>query len=326
MDRRSLLGLGLAATLPVRALAAQAPQSAADRPFALWPRQTLPLWPGTPPGGEGVHPTLRITERSKNPDWPNRAATGIAVPDLTVYPAQKPDGSALILAPGGGYEHLAFDKEGADVAQVLGAAGVTCFVLRYRLPGEGWADKADVPLQDAQRAIRLVRAGAATFGIDPARTGIMGFSAGGHLAGSLATRHGAKVYAPLDAADSLSARPDFVGLMYPALRLTGSGMGLLGQDATDAMREAYSPELHVDASTPPGFIVQAADDPQVPLFNSLSMFAALRAAKVPTELHLFEKGGHGFGISDTIGKPDSAWPRLFLNWGASHGFFRNVTL
>jgi acetyl esterase/lipase len=317
MDRRALLGLGLAATLPVRALADDAP------PFALWPRLTLPLWPGMPPGGEGIHPILRITERSKTPDIrPNRAATGIAVPDLTVYPSARPDGSALILAPGGGYEHLAFDKEGADVAQVLGASGVTCFVLRYRLPHEGWADKVDVPLQDAQRAIRLVRANADKFGINPARTGIMGFSAGGHLAGSLATRHGEKVYAPFDAADSLSARPDFVGLMYPALHLTGSGMGMLGPSANDAMRAAYSPELHVDAATPPGFIVQAADDPQVPISNSLSMFAALRAANVAAELHMFEQGGHGFGISDTISKPDSAWPDLFLRWASSHGWVK----
>jgi acetyl esterase/lipase len=325
MDRRTLLGFGaaglgaagLATTLSARGATASAASA-----------EEIALWPGTPPGGAGVHLTLHIVDRNKTPDGrPDRMSSGIQTPAITVYRPAKPDGSALLIMPGGAYVHLSFDKAGGDVARALLPAGVTCFVLRYRLPGEGWADRADVPLQDAQRAMRLIRAGAANFGIDPARVGIIGFSAGGHLAGSLATRGDAKVYAPVDAADSLSAKPDFTGLLYPALSVMHWAEPLLGPGSSEATRAFYSPVQHFTSAMAPVFLAQAADDPAVHFTSSLTAFAKLRAVNVPTEMHIFEEGGHGFGYgAGVVGKPVSAWPRLFLNWGASHDFFRNIAI
>jgi acetyl esterase/lipase len=319
MDRRTLLGLGagLAASLSAHADAV---------PSAI--EEEIPLWPGTPPGGEGVHLTMRIVDNNTIPGAPpNRMSMGIQTPAITVYRPAKPDGSALLIMPGGAYVHLSFDKAGGDVARAVMSAGVTCFVLRYRLPGEGWANRADVPLQDAQRAMRLIRANAGKFGIDPARVGIIGFSAGGHLAGSLATRRDAKIYAPIDVADGLSAKPDFTGLIYPALSVMGWAEPLLGPGSSQETRAFYSPVQHFTSDMAPVFLCQAADDPAVHFTSSLTAFTNLRAVNVPTEMHIFETGGHGFGYgAGVVGKPVSAWPRLFLAWGASHGFFRNVTL
>jgi acetyl esterase/lipase len=222
------------------------------------------------------------------------------------------------------------DFEGMDVARHFNEAGVTCFVLRYRLPGEGWQNRADVPLQDAQRAMRLVRANAATYGIDSARIGFMGFSAGGHVACSIATRFAAKVYDPVDAADSVDPRPSFSVPMYPVVTMgpglhQGSRDKLLGFDPSPELIDAYSCEKHVPADAPPTFLALAADDTTVPpLPNAGAYYAALLAAKVPAEMHMFEAGGHGFGIARTQGKPTSAWPGLLLRWGASHGFFKNA--
>jgi acetyl esterase/lipase len=236
----------------------------------------------------------------------------------------------MILAPGGGYSREMLDFEGMDVARHFNGAGVTCFVLRYRLPGEGWANRSDVPLQDAQRSMRLVRANAAQYAIDPARIGFMGFSAGGHLACSIATRFTARVYAPIDAADTVSARPDFSVPMYPVVTMgpgchAGSRDRLLGLDPSAALIDAYSCERHIPADAPPAFLALAADDTTVPpMPNAGAYYAALQAAKIPSEMHMFEAGGHGFGIARTIGKPTAAWPDLLLHWGASHGFFRQA--
>ena len=229
----------------------------------------------------------------------------------------RPDGSALILAPGGGYARQMLDFEGMDVGRHFNARGVTCFVLRYRLPGEGWANRSDVPLQDAQRAVRLVRANASRFGVDASRIGFMGFSAGGHVACSIATRFAAKVYEPLDAADGLSARPDFSAPMYPVVTMgegchAGSRDNLLGPNPPAELIDAYSCQRHVPADAPPSWLCLAADDTTVPpLPNAGAYYAALQAAKIPSEIHVFETGGHGFGIARTVGKPDAIWPELF---------------
>jgi len=217
-----------------------------------------------------------------------------------------------------------------DVARHFNRAGVTCFVLRYRLPAEGWQGKSDVPLQDAQRAMRLVRANAATYGVDPARIGFMGFSAGGHVACSIATRFAAKVYDPIDAADRADARPSFSVPMYPVVTMgpgahSGSRDRLLGFDAPADLIDAYSCEKHVPADCPPTFMALAADDTTVPpMPNAGAYYAALQAAKIPSEMHMFEVGGHGFGIARTQGRPTAAWPGLLLRWGASHGFFKSA--
>ena len=325
MDRRTVLGLGAAV---LTTMAARAETMKPDGSLSTDPTETLPLWPGTPPGGEGVNLTARIVERSTDPNTVHdRFVDSVGTPLLTVFRPDKPDGSAIVLAPGGGYVRTVIDKEAFESARRFNAAGVTVFVLRYRLPGEGWKNPADVPLQDAQRGLRLIRANAAHYGLDPVRAGVLGFSAGGHVAASLATRFAEKVYAPVDAADSADPRPAFAGLIYPVITLsdkshTGSRKLLLGDNAAPETIAKYSCETRVTAATPPAFIVYALDDPAVPpLANGLAMYQALAAAKIPVELHAFQEGGHGFGINGAKGKPCAAWPDLFLKWGTRAGWF-----
>ncbi len=318
-DRRTLLGLAAAASA--------APAMAA---VLHDPTEVLRLWPKGAPGADKVTVKLQVTERSPTPKvYRDRFAIGITDPIMTVFRPATPDGSAVLIAPGGGYIRVVIDKEGFETAHRLAREGVTCFVLRYRLPGDGWTGGPDTPLQDAQRAIRLIRAKAADYGIDPARVGILGFSAGGHVASSLATRHGAKVFAPVDGADALSAKPAFAGLMYPVVSMTkpmahpGSREKLLGLDPAEAMVQAYSTQNTVNADTPPCFLVHAIDDHTVPVENSLMMLSALRAAKVPAEMHLFEEGEHGFGIRLIQGKPAAVWPELLLTWIRRHGWLKS---
>lgn len=326
MDRRTVLGLGAAA---LTLMSARAEVMKPDGSLSTDPTEIIPLWPATPPGGEGVHLTARIVERSPTPDTlHDRYVDSVGMPILTVFRPPHPDGSAIVLCPGGGYVRTVIDKEAFESARRFNAAGITVFVLRYRLPGEGWANRSDVPLQDAQRAVRLVRAYAGHYGIDPARVGVLGFSAGGHVAASLATRHGDTVYAKLDAADALDARPAFAGLMYPVITMsdkahTGSREKLLGPDPTPDAIAKYSCERLVTAATPPTFLCFARDDTTVPpLGNGLAMYDALAAAAIPVELHAFQEGGHGFGIKGAEGKPCAAWPDLFLKWGKQGGWFR----
>ena len=199
------------------------------------------------------------------------------------------------------------------------------FVLFYRMPGDGWAAGPDVALSDAQRAMRLIRHRAGDFGIDPARIGAMGFSAGGHLCADLATRFTARTYAPVDAADALSARPVLAAPIYPVISMTaptahtGSRTQLIGKDATPDRERAHSPHLNVTGDTPPVFLVHAEDDDVVPVENSLLLRAALKARGVPVETHLFTHGGHGFGLRNVTGKPAAAWPDLFLAWARTQG-------
>src|SRR5688572_6580992 len=225
MDRRQTLVLGTAALLAGRSAQAQVPGvlPSLDIDEMSDSSEVVRLWPGKPPGDLGTPRQLVITERSKEPQrYHDRSATGVSIPDLTVYRPAKPDGSALLLMPGGGYDHVTTDKEGTDVAREFTKSGITSFVLRYRLPREGWTNSQDVPLQDAQRAMRLIRSRAGEFAIDPARLGVMGFSAGGHLAATIATRGpGAKVYDAVDNSDALDCRPNFAGLIYAGVMMGG---------------------------------------------------------------------------------------------------------
>ncbi|MGH6911512.1 MAG: alpha/beta hydrolase [Phenylobacterium sp.] len=315
LDRRTLVGLAVAT-----------PALAAAQPLPD-PAETVRLWPGKPPGAPAVLPTEQIVDRVKTSGFQDRFVTGIGEPLMTVFRPARPNGAAVLIAPGGAYIRVVIDKEGFEVAHRLAAAGITAFVLRYRLPKEGWTKAADAPLQDAQRGIRLIRAGAAGYGVDPKRIAAMGFSAGGHVMASLATRHQAQVYPAQDAADRIDARPDLSALLYPVIDMAsplahpGSREALLGANPTPAIEAAYSPQRHVDATTPPTFLVHAADDPGVPVDNSLNYLAALRAAKVRAEAHIFEEGGHGFGIYLARGKPAHAWPELFLAWAQRRGLF-----
>ena len=307
--------------LPLLAQAAMADTAPAD------PTETIPLWPGTAPGLPAVAPVEKWEERSTDPAFHDRAISGMARPRLLVFRPVKANGAAMMIMPGGGYARMSADREGLEIGRWLAAHGVTAFALLYRLPGEGWARASDAPLADAQRGIRLIRAGARGLGVDPARVGAMGFSAGGHLCADLATRFGRVVYAPVDAADRLSARPTLAAPIYPVVSLSaplahmGSRQLLIGKDADAARERAYSPDANVAADTPPLFLVHAEDDGTVPVENSLVLRAAAKAARVPVETHLFTEGGHGFGIRRAAGLPAQRWPDLFLAWAAKRGLF-----
>jgi acetyl esterase/lipase len=192
-------------------------------------------------------------------------------------------------------------------------------VLTYRLPGEGWSAPSDVPLQDAQRALRLIRARAADYAVDAAKVAVLGFSAGGHLAATLATGHGERVYAPVDAVDEQSARPHAVALVYPVVTLRDpwtheqSRQLLLGEHPSREAVDRRSAELHVDASTPPLFLVHALDDSAVPAENSLRLLEAMRSANRPAEVHLLQEGGHAFGVGQP-GTPSAQWIELMSAW------------
>jgi acetyl esterase/lipase len=256
--------------------------------------------------------------------WPDGAPGAVArepvdQPKITAYlaPADRATGAAVVVCPGGGYRVLAADHEGRQVAEWLNSLGVSAFVLQYRL-GERYRHPA--PLQDAQRAIRLVRSRAKEWGVDPARVGILGFSAGGHLASTAATHFDEGGRA--DAADPVErqpSRPDFAVLCYAVISLvdpvahTGSRRFLLGDPADPALVEQLSNERQVTPRTPPTFLWHTADDASVPVENSILFFEALEKAGVPGELHVFPHGRHGLGLA-----PDdpvvSQWPRLCAAW------------
>jgi acetyl esterase/lipase len=322
-DRRTLLGGALLAGAVAGLTSSAAAQTAQTAGGAL---EIIPIWPKGPPGGEKVTVTERIFDRAAaTAPLRDRAIEHTRNPTLAVFRPAKPNGGAMLMFPGGGYVRATLDKEGYDIGQWLAARGYTCFAAAYRMPGDGWAAGPDTPLQDGQRALRLIRSKAAEMGFAADRIGVMGFSAGGHMAASLLTRYDDKVYEPVDAADALSARPDIGCLMYPVISFTpalmheGSRREMIGANPTAEQINKYSPEMHVNAQTPPTFLVQAADDPAVPVGNSIAFFTALKAARVAAELHIFEKGGHGFGMRGLEKKPVGAWPELFATWAAAKG-------
>jgi len=301
-----------------------APYSSADPRNPPWPaKERFALWPGAPPGA----PIRKIV-----PDWsmngPQESRElwirGVAMPEVHVFRAAHPNGSSLLVLPGGGYEFLSVQNEGMDAADRFNAERTSVFVLTYRLPGEGWSTRSLVPLQDAQRAMRLIRSRSSEFRIDPARLGVLGFSAGGHLAADLAVSFDKLVYKPVDGSDEAPARPAFVGLIYPVTTMEagthgGSRNNLLGPDPSADLVAVRSPVLHVNASTPPSFLVAAFDDDTVPVENSLNWIAASRKSGVSTEALLLAEGGHGFGFHLPSDNPGSKWPDLFALWARKHG-------
>jgi len=320
LDRRSLLALaGTAALLPAVATAAEQTLPA--------PQSTTRLWPGTTaPGLINKALADHVIQRGEDPSWPDRAMDHIRDPRIDVFPARgTPNGAAVLITPGGGYLRVVVDKEGYELADWLAARGVTAFVLFYRLPGDGWANQENVPLADAQRAMRLIRANAARWKIDPKRVAIAGFSAGGHLCADLATRFDRKVYAPVDAADTLDARPMLAAPLYPVVSMDpaiahmGSRTQLLGANPTAEQVREHSVDLQVTRATPPCFLMHAEDDRTVPVENTVRLRAALKAAGVPVETHLFEEGGHGFGLRTPKENPAAAWPELYFTWAKKHG-------
>ena len=328
LERRTFMGGSMATLVSATAAAQQwgAPPSPAgkDPETPLWPlKERFPLWPGRPPGA----PAKAIV-----PDWTMNGPVGqrelwvrgVPIPEVNVYRPARPDGSAALVIPGGGYQFLSVQNEGFNVAQFLNAQGTTAFVLTYRLPGEGWANRGAVPLQDAQRAMRLIRSRAAELRIDPKRLGAVGFSAGGHLAADLGVAHAEQVYRPVDAADRLSARPAYLGLIYAVTTLVaaqsdGRNWEMLTGPASTAELEKRSPVLHVTKDVPPSFLVQAMDDGLVMAWHSFRWIDALSKLGVPAESHFFSEGGHGFGLRLGKDLPGSRWPELFNLWLRKHG-------
>ncbi|WP_308910438.1 alpha/beta hydrolase [Pseudokordiimonas caeni] len=320
--RRFMLAAGIGA-LAAANLSAGLPASADERFPPLPPRSkawddapVMPLWPGSPP--ETGFEAQKLPEK-----WPDIFLRNIHMPELRIFRPAKPNGRALLAIPGGAYRFVSIQNEGVDLAAEMTARGYTVFVLVYRLPGEGWTNRSNVPLQDAQRAVRLVRHHAAKFGYGADKVAVVGFSAGGHLGASLTTAYDETVYQPVDAADELSARPDASGLIYPVISVEApvthaeSALLLLGDNPSASLVAHRSPAQHVSRDTPPVFLMHAVDDPAVPIENSLLMMDALRKAGRPVEAHFYEEGGHGFGL----GSPDvpvGTWLAAFAKWLDRH--------
>lgn len=323
IDRRSFMAASVCAGLASPLLAQTAVPTVPGSPLPPGlpqPSETIDLWPGGAPGTPAKPLTETVQERSTDRLVTDRAVYGITAPRLAVFRPDRPNGAAVMITPGGGYRWVVVDKEGYEMGRWLAARGFTAFVLFYRLPGEGWAAGPDVALADAQRAIRVIRHRAGDFAIDPERVSAMGFSAGGHLCADLATRFDAPVYAPVDAADRLSARPHSAAPIYPVISMTapdahgGSRELLIGKTASPALEAAHSPHRNVPADAPPVFLLHAEDDDAVPVNNALLLRAALKDKGIRVETHLFEHGGHGFGLRKAIGKPVEAWPELWRAW------------
>jgi acetyl esterase/lipase len=252
----------------------------------------------------------------------NNHAKMVTDPELIPYfPAKgKANGTAIIICPGGGYANLSMENEGFSIARKFVETGITTFILKYRLPSDAiMVDKTIGPLQDAQRAIQLVRQRAAEWGINPAKVGMIGFSAGGHLASTAATHFDKAV---ITNKDNISLRPDFIMLLYPVISFgemahKGSMRNLLGDNPTTAMLDQYSNEKQVKTNTPITFIVQAEDDKTVPVENSLMFYYALLAKKIPAEMHIYPKGGHGFGLNNKTTKDN--WFNSATNWLDANG-------
>lgn len=265
----------------------------------------IPLWPNGAPGERGDIGPEKDTTTAKDGLVAGRRVTrigNVSNPEITLFrPAKDKDTkAAIVVFPGGGYNILAMDLEGTEICEWLQSIGVTGVLLKYRVPVRSGQPKWAAPLQDAQRAVGITRSRAAEWGIDPKRIGVLGFSAGGHLAAAVSTNFDKRTYPPIDGADQVSCRPDFALLIYPAY--------LVVKEDGDKL----SPELKVTGNAPPSFLVQAEDD-GVRVENSLGYYAALKQAKIPVEMHLYSVGGHGYGLRRTE-KTVTTWPDRAAEW------------
>lgn len=265
---------------------------------------TLKLWPHGAPGAAASAEPEKDTTTPKDHLVAGRSVIrlgNVSVPTLTLYtPKGKNTGAAVVVFPGGAYRIVAIDLEGTEVCDWLGSIGVTCVLLKYRVPDSGPYPKSTAALQDAQRALGMVRAHAAEWHVDPMRVGVLGFSAGAHLAAALSTHFDERLYDAVDESDRQSCRPDFVVIVYP------------GYLALAEQNFAPNPEIHVTEKTPSTFLLQAEDDP-VHVENALVYFQALKNAKVPAELHIYAEGGHGYGLRRTE-LPVTSWPKMVETW------------
>jgi acetyl esterase/lipase len=267
-------------------------------------RPTLDLWPNAAPGAPANSaPEVDITTATDIliAGKPIVRLGNVSKPTLTLYSAQAPNsGAAIVVFPGGAYHVLAIDLEGSEVCDWLVTIHVNCVLVKYRVPDTGPLPQSTSALQDAQRALGMVRSHAAEWHMDAHRIGVLGFSAGAHLSAALSTHYNKRLYDPVDAADQLPCRPDFAVIVYP------------GYLALAEQNFAANPEIRVTADTPPSFIVQSEDD-SVHVENATLYFLQLKNAKVPAELHIYAEGGHGYGMRRTA-LPITAWPKLVEAW------------
>ena len=278
----------------------------------------IPIWPGTVPDARPVAGPEVVTTTGKDSLVAGRPwvyVGNVSRPTMTVYsPMGKNTGAAVVVFPGGGYEILAIDLEGTEVCDWLTSKGITCVLLKYRVPGEGLYPKSgpypDSPtaLEDAQRTVGLVRFHAAEWHIDPHKIGVLGFSAGGHLVAAMSTHFAHRLYPAVDAADKESCRPDFAVALYPGHLSLADNSFALNPDI----------RMHITRQTPPTFLLQNEDDHVDRVEDSLSYYAALKKAGVPVEMHLYAQGGHAFGLRRTK-LPVTAWPQLVETWLATLG-------
>jgi len=267
---------------------------------------TLNVWPDAVPGETGNVGREQF-QPSRNGRKPVQRLTNVTQPTITVYRAAKENntGTAVLICPGGGYNILAWDLEGTEVAEWLNSIGVTGIVLKYRVPRRQDRQKHDAPLQDVQRAMSLVRRHADEWKLDQERIGILGFSAGGHLSAAASTNFDRRHYDAVDEVDDVSCRPDFAVLVYPAYLIDSNGL---------------APEIRVTGRTPPTFFAHAGDD-RITSENSIAMYLALKKLKVPAELHVYASGGHGFGLRPSE-HPASSWPLRCEQWMRSRGLLK----
>ena len=285
--------------------------------FVMSQETTFPLWPS------GKVPNYQKTDEIEKRDTSETIhISKVQFPDITVYmPAKRnATGQTVIICPGGGYVNLSYDWEGTDVAKLLNSKGITAIVLKYRLPNS----KSNIipnlsPLMDAKRAIRMTRFYATKWNIKKDKVGIMGFSAGGHLASTLGTHFDNGDPKATDSIEQTSSRPDFMILIYPVISMSknimhvGSRNSLIGNHPTDELAKLYSNELQVTKETPPTFLVHATDDKSVPVENSLLFYQALKDNNVPAEMHIYPKGGHGFGLALGKGYLET-WTDRLIDW------------
>ncbi len=288
----------------------------------IYSQEVFPLYPEGIPDSK----TTKDQEVTTIRDAKHLNISRVSRPALTVFlaPKENANGTAVIICPGGGYVNLAAGHEGVEVAKSFNEMGITAFVLKYRIPNDTTMVNKEIgPLQDAQRAIQIVRQRAKEWHIDPARIGIMGFSAGGHLASTAGTHFSKAV---IDNKDNINLRPDFLILLYPVISFTdslahmGSRNQLIGKNPSADKITEYSNELQVTAQTPPAFLVHAGDDKTVKVQNSIDFYLALQKNKVPAEMHIYPKGGHGFGMDNNT--TTDKWMERLKNWLDMNGWLR----
>lgn len=282
--------------------------------------QVIPLWNKIPDEIKSVD----YKEKETIKDGILQSTSQVSIPTLSIFlPKEiKSIQTAVIICPGGGYSHLAFDKEGTKVAEWFNSIGIAAFVLKYRMPTDLTMKNKNIgPLQDAQEAIRYVRQNATKWSIDPSKIGILGFSAGGHLASTASTHFDDKIY---ESTYKVSARPDFSLLIYPVISMEndithkGSQTNLLGNNPSQELINSFSNEKKVTSQTPPTFLVHATDDTSVIPENSINYYLALKKNGVTSELHLYEKGGHGFGLG--VKDTSKFWTKDCIEWLKANGY------